>query len=147
MIVIHKIKTLFTNIVQIYDCNYSPRKLLWVIASSIPLIPLYLSFIIFLVSINVLLLILFLPFYIIKALSGNTYGMDDPIMSIVLLPLSIGYFSAYFFTFIPYIIVGFLCDAIAEIISFKKHNVDYVIVWPSVLAAPHKEAYPPRWGY
>lgn len=142
MIIIHKIKTFFINMLHIYSNDYSCKKLVWVVFLSVLFLPIYFFLISLLVLISALLLILFTPFYLIKAIIGDTYGLDDPIMSVLILPLSTGYYAAYLITFIPYVLIGLLCDLIAEIISYKRHKNEYVIIWPSVFSVPHKEAYP-----
>lgn len=144
MIIINKIRVMYSNIALIYGANYSNKKLIWVVLSSFVLLPLYFFLITLLSIISLILLFLFSPFYLAKIILGDTWGIDDPIMGIVMLPLSLGYYGAFLITFIPYLLIGLLSDLLAEIISSKNHNPNYVIVWPSVFAAPHKEAYPPR---
>jgi len=142
VIIINKIKLLYSNIVLIYGGQYTAREMLWVIISSIFLIPLYVFFITILSVISIFLLFLFSPFYLVKIILGDTWGLDDPIMGVVMLPLSLSYYGIFLITFLPYLIIGLLSDLIGEIISKKNHNPLYVIVWPSVFAAPHKEVYP-----
>ncbi len=147
MIIINKIKIFFINMIQIYGTNYSLKRKTWTIILSIVFMPIYFVLLVSLTVINIALLFFYLPFYLIKLILGDTWGMDNYIMGIVLLPILILYYSAYLISFLPYLMMALLSDFIAEIISYKNHHEDYTIIWPSVFAAPHKETYPPKFTY
>lgn len=140
MIIFNKIKLLYMNIAFIFGSNYSYRQSYWVLASSILLIPIYVLFITILSVISILQMFLFSPFYLAKIIMNDTWGLDDPILGLVMLPLFLSYYGFFLITFLPYLILGALADLLAEIISKNNHHPLYVIVWPSVFATPHKEA-------
>lgn len=124
------------NIFYIYGKNYSKNDIFRSIFFSILLMPIYISIAIFLVIRLAVLLILFTPFFAIRFFSGSTWGIDDQIMGIILLPLTGVYFITYYVTLIPFVILGLLADLIARIIT-SNHHKKYIMYFVAPFISPH----------
>jgi hypothetical protein len=141
MTIMNDIVALFQNIPRIYGGYYKRSLLPWIGLASILFLPIYCILITVLALLRITLLLLYLPTLLIGSSSGDAYGFEYPIMGFVALPILLAYYVFYVASFVPFLLIGALCDLIAEIISRGNHQVYYRTVWSSVFSAPHKEAY------
>jgi hypothetical protein len=140
-----KIGALFVNLTKIYgDYPFFYQKLLIVILS-IFLLPVYFILVVILSALNLLGFLIF-RIYIINKLINEIFFVfsSNPTLSwtdLFFVPGALIYYTYYLFQILISLILGFLCDFIAEVISSRNHAYGYVLVWPSAFVGAHHGVY------
>ncbi len=136
---LEKIVSLFTNIGNIYGPPFSKAQKFSQVFLSFIFLPIYILIIFALALLNLIQFALYSPLILSRMIMG--YGQNDPMIGIVTLPITTAYFAFFLLSIIPSVLLGLICDGVAEVISFHNHKPDYVIVWPQALVGAHYSEY------
>lgn len=126
------------NIRFIYGDNYSKGRLMLTYIFSIIFLPIYIIVTLTILIRLVVLVFLFSPFYMTKIVLGYTWGMDDVLLGIYLLPFTAAYLALYYISLVPFVLIGLIGDILARLISPRNHHSKYGWLTFSPLIAPHK---------
>jgi hypothetical protein len=140
-----KIGALFVNLTKIYGKYPFFYQKLFIVILSMFLLPVYFIIVVILSALNLLGFLIF-RIYIINKLINEIFFVfsSNPTLSwtdLFFVPGALIYYAYYLFQILISLILGFLCDFIAEVISSRNHADGYVLVWPSAFVGAHHGVY------